>query len=167
MHITYELTAEDYRHALIAYRNSSFLRRWMIVFLALFFALLVVIQGYLASATSHQPWLRWSLLLTVMIIAMLLWLQWGALYANARRQFWNTPSSQERIALDVQDTGLHFRSASTDGTVSWKRYIKWIEEKHVFVLFSSPLIFVIVPKRAFAAEQLLAFRETLRQKIPV
>jgi len=49
--------------------------------------------------------------------------------------------------------------------VLWDHYIKWIEDDSVFVLFSSPLIFVLIPKRAFDSDQLHQFKETLRQKI--
>jgi hypothetical protein len=59
-----------------------------------------------------------------------------------------------------------FRSPSTDASVSWKNYIKWIEDECVFVLLSSPLLFILIPKRAFDADQLALFRNTLRQKIP-
>jgi len=66
----------------------------------------------------------------------------------------------------VEEVGLHFRSANTDAAVSWKHYIKWIEDESLFVLFSSPLIFVLIPKRAFDDGQLPVFKETLREKIP-
>ena len=99
------------------------------------------------------------------VAAALLFIQWGAPCLNAKRQFRNTPSSQGQIELDVQDVGLRFRSVSTDGLVSWKHFIKWIEDESVFVLFSSPQIFVLIPKRAFDADQLPVFQQSLRQKI--
>ena len=76
-----------------------------------------------------------------------------------------TTEAQGQIELDVQDVGLRFRSVSTDGLVSWKGYIKWIEDERVFVLFSSPQIFVLIPKRAFDADQLAAFQQSLHEKI--
>jgi hypothetical protein len=91
----------------------------------------------------------------------------GEPYLNARRQFRNTPSAQGLITLKVQDEGLHFHSPNTDASVSWKHYIKWIEDGSVFVLFSSPLIFVIIPKRAFDTDQLPRFKDILREKISV
>ena len=165
MHLTYELTADDYRRALIAYRNRNFLTRWVAVLLAFLLTPLGAIQIYLVFTTPDQSWLRWALPLTTFTIAALLFIQWGAPYLNAKRQFRNTPSSQGQIELDVQDVGLRFRSVSTDGLVSWKGYIKWIEDERVFVLFSSPQIFVLIPKRAFDADQLHAFQQSLRQKI--
>jgi hypothetical protein len=37
MQFTYELTADDYRHALLAYRKRNFCSRWAILFLVLLF----------------------------------------------------------------------------------------------------------------------------------
>jgi hypothetical protein len=165
MRVTYELTADDYRHALIACRNRNFLTRWAVVLLGLFCALWAAIQVYLLIATPDQSWLRWSLPLTLWAVACLVYIQWGAPRLNARRQFRGTPSAKGPIELDVQDSGLQFRSEGTNGLVSWKHYLKWIEDEFVFVLFRSPLIFVLIPKRAFDAAQLLVFRQTLREKI--
>ena len=165
MHVTYELTADDYRRALIAHRNRNFLMRWLAVLLAFLLTPLGAIQIYLVFATPDQSWLRWALPLTILNIAVLLFIQWGAPYLNAKRQFRNTPSSHGQIELEVQDVGLRFRSVSTDGSVSWKHFIKWIEDESVFVLFSSPQIFVLIPKRAFGADQLPVFQQSLRQKI--
>jgi hypothetical protein len=160
MQVIYELTADDYRHALIAYRNRNFLSRWLMPFFALFFTLWAAIQ-----LMSNSPAMRWSFVLIGAGIGVSLFIHWGAPYLNARRQFRNTPSARGQITLDLQDGGLHFRSTNTDGSVSWQHYIKWIEDERVFVLFSSPLIFVLVPKRAFDPGQLALFKDTLRQKI--
>lgn len=166
MQVTYQATADDYRHALLAYRNRNFFSRWSILFVVFFFSIWAALQAYLMHATD-QSWLNWSLPWTLVSIGLLLFAQWGSPYFNARRQFRNTPSAQGLITLKVQDEGLHFHSPNTDASVSWEHYIKWIENGSIFVLFSSPLIFVIIPKRAFDADQLPRFKDILRKKIPV
>jgi hypothetical protein len=166
MQVSYELSADDYRHALLAYRNRSFLRRWKMPLMAAAFLPWAALQGYLTVVTD-QSWLRWSLPLTLFTICLLLFEHWGAPYINARRQFRNTPSAHGAIALDVQDRGPHFRTADSDASVSWSRYVNWAEDDCVFVLFSSPWMFVIIPKRAFDAVQQTQFREMLRQRISV
>jgi hypothetical protein len=40
-----------------------------------------------------------------------------------------------------------------------------VEEKAIFALFPHPKIFIVIPKRAFSADQLVEFRELLRQKV--
>ena len=49
--------------------------------------------------------------------------------------------------------------------MSWNHYNKWIEDESVFVLFTSAIIFVLIPKRAFDPKQLVLFREMLHAKI--
>ncbi len=164
MQVTYELTADDYRHALLAHRNRNLITRWWMLLLTGFFTAWAALQVYLAVVTD-QSWIRWSLPLTLFSICLLLFEHWGSPYLNARRQFRNTPSAHGAVTLDVQDSGLHFRSEGTDALVAWSRYVKWIEGECVFVLFSSPWMFVSIPKRAFDADQQSQFRETLRQKI--
>ena len=160
MQVTYQLTAEDYRHALITFRDRSFFSRWMVLFTAVVLALAIAIQ-----LTSKEDWMRSSLPITIAGIVLLAFAHWGAPYLNARRQFRSTPSAHEQITLEVQDAGLHFRSLGIDSSAAWNHYIKWIEDDQVFALFRSSLIFVIVPKRAFSADQLISFKGILRQKI--
>jgi hypothetical protein len=166
MQVTYELTADDYRHALLAHRNLNFFSRWGFLGGAFLLAPWAALQGYLIFKTD-QSWLSWSLSLALVAICVLLFQHWGAPYFNARRQFRNTPSAQGPITLEVQDSGLHFRSASTDASVSWNHYIKWIEDECVFALLPGPLVFVVIPKRAFNADQLPQFEQTLREKVSV
>ena len=161
MTVTYQLSADDYRHALIAYRNRNFLSRWFMILMALLFAVWGIVQ-----VASRQSWMHWSLPASVVAIAIVLFVHWGNPYLNARRQFRSTPSAQEQISLEMRDEGLRFHSGTTDALVSWDHYKKWIEGESVFVLFTSAVIFVLVPKRAFDPDQLVLFKETLRQKIP-
>jgi hypothetical protein len=166
MQVTYELTADDFRHAIIAHRNRNSLFRWAMRLVAFFWMLALVAQCYSLFAGFDRSRLSSSFNVSFLGFVVFPYIQWGAPYFSARRQFRNSPSSQGKITLEVQDAGLRFRSATTDGSVSWKNYIRWIEDKYVFVLFPSPVIFVVVPKRAFAADQLGWFRETLREQVP-
>jgi len=50
--------------------------------------------------------------------------------------------------------------------VLWNHYRKWMEDESVFVLLSSAMVFVLIPKRAFDQDQLALFREMLHKKIP-
>ena len=65
MQITYTLTADDFHHAQIAYRNRNFFSRWTNLFLALLLVLWAAVQVYLHFAGLSQPWLRWSFPLTL------------------------------------------------------------------------------------------------------
>ena len=166
MQVTYTLTAIDYRDALIAYRNRNFLSRWALPSFAFLLVPWAAMQGYLELKGAAQSWLRWSLPLTLFGIWTPLHFYWALPRYSAQRQFSKTPSAKEKITLTVREGGLHFLSATTDGTVSWKRYVKWLEDESVFVLFPTPVIFVVIPKRAFSSEELAFFKEALRLNIP-
>jgi len=47
--------------------------------------------------------------------------------------------------------------------MNWRAFIRCIETPHLFLLYHSPQLFNLVPKRAFAnAEQLEEFRSLLK-----
>jgi len=131
---------------------------------------MILLAGALAlwgiiQINSDQSWMRWSLPGTVVAICVALFAHWGSPHLNARRQFRSTPSAQEPISLDVNDEGMHFRSATMDASVSWNHYCKWSEDESVFVLFTSAILFVLIPKRAFDRDKVVLFKEILCQKI--
>jgi hypothetical protein len=56
-------------------------------------------------------------------------------------------------------------SALRNSKVDWSAYVNWVEEKATFALFPHPRIFIVIPKRAFDADQLVEFRELLHRKV--
>lgn len=166
MQVTYTLAPDDYRHALIVYRNRSFLSHWALPSLGSLFVLLAAIQGYLELNGLAPSWMRWSLPITLFGIWFMFYFYWIAPHRSAERQFYKNPLAKEKITLHVQEGGLRFVTESSDATVSWKRYGKWLEDECVFVLFPTPQLFVTIPKRAFSPDDLPLFKETLRRNIP-
>ena len=166
MQVTYTLTAVDFRDALIAYRNRNLFSHWALPSLAFLLALLAAIQGYLELNEAAPSWMRWSLPLTLFGIWTLLHCYWALPRYSAQRQYSNNPSAKEKVTLHVQESGLRFVTESGDGTVLWRRYIKWLEVECVFVLVHTPQFFVIIPKRAFGPDELALFKQVLRQNIP-
>lgn len=100
-------------------------------------------------------------------VLFILWtlLYWGSPYLSARSQFRGSRAAKAPITLDITDTGLQFRSQHVDSKVDWTAYVKWLEQKTIFALFSNPKIFVVIPKRAFTVDQVSEFRELLRQHV--
>lgn len=105
--------------------------------------------------------------LNPLYILFILWtiIFWASPYRSARSQFRGSPSAKAHITLDVTDAGLHFRSQHTDSKVGWSAYVKWLEEKAIFALFPNPKVFIVIPKRAFTADQMSEFRELLREHV--
>jgi hypothetical protein len=74
--------------------------------------------------------------------------------------------AQNPITIDATATGLNFRSAHANSQVQWTLFVKWAEHKQSFALFMSPESSTVIPKQAFAPEQLDEFRELLRLNVP-
>lgn len=105
--------------------------------------------------------------LAPLYVLLILWIVWffGAPYISARSQFRGSPSAKSPMSLTTADEGLHFRSQQTDSKVDCSAYVNWVEGKAIFAIFPHPRIFIVIPKRAFSSDQLIEFRELLRQKI--
>lgn len=158
MQVTFQLTPDDYRDGLLAWRNLKSWRRCGIRAAGVFFGLglaVFVLQLFISSATvvSVAPGL--------VISAGFLVLIWAGPSLSARRQFRNTPTAHTPITIDASDAGLHIQSAHADSTVSWSAYVAWGEYKSVFVVLPQPRIYVPIPKRAFREEEIVEFRRIL------
>lgn len=164
MQLTYQLTVADFRSALCAYRNRSPLRnclRW-IAFALLLVAGVSVVALLILSSDSRLLSKVWpSFLLVFVWIALLVSMP----YFSARHQFRGSPAAHAPITLDVDDSGMRFRSQYSDSTMAWPTFVRWIEQKNVFACFTSPRIFMVIPKRAFSSEQLGQFRDMLQRNI--
>jgi hypothetical protein len=160
--VTFQLTAEDYRQGLLAWRNLRTWRRWSIRASAIFLGLILLIsiaQLFVASASfvSALPGLVFSVGALILI--------WATPSLSARRQFRNTPSAHDPMSIEASDAGLEIHSVHADSKVAWSTYMAWGEGKAVFVILPQPRIYVPIPKRAFTVEQLNEFRELLRRNI--
>jgi hypothetical protein len=160
--VTFQLTAEDYRDGLVAWRNLRSWRRWGIRAAGVFFGLglaVVVFQLFISSATvvSVAPGLVLCAGFLILILA--------GPSLSGRRQFRNTPSAHDPMTVEASDAGLEIHSVHADSKVAWSTYMAWGESKAVFVILPQPRIYVPIPKRAFTDEQLNEFRELLHRNI--
>lgn len=168
LHVTYELCSADYRDVFVAYRKASFFRRWLqriivslaTLILGLEIALFIIDQS---NPNVHNAYLNLRPLAVLAVLWLLVFLVFP--HFNARKQFQNSPSSQGTIRLEADDKGIHVISAITDTKTEWTAYVRWLEGSEVFAVMSSPVVFMVIPKRAFTPEQLTLFRELLRTKI--
>ena len=70
------------------------------------------------------------------------------------------------IASEVTEAGLSLDTLSLSSQVNWQLFIKFMETPNLFVLYQSPQLFSIFPKRAFAsAAQIDEFRSLLQTQI--
>jgi hypothetical protein len=164
MEVNYQLTVDDFRRAIKAYRTRTLFLRWT-VRIGVGFTILVLATGVILAILAPRSDAFRNLI--PMYVVFILWtlLFWGSPYLSARSQFRGSRAAKAPITLDITDSGLQFRSQHTDSKVDWSAYVKWLEEKTIFALFPNPKIFIVIPKRAFTVDQVSEFRELLRQHV--
>jgi hypothetical protein len=164
MEVTYQLTEDDFRHGMVAWRMRSKWRRWNYWFGLAIMVPILILSVILLVVNPHSEFRE---ILWIGLGASIVWLASIRTqpWFSARLQFRRMPSAHSPVTLAVSDAGLHVRSLHGDSHVAWSAYTGWAEETSVFVLFPQPRIYLPIPKRAFTEQQQVEFRETLRRNI--
>jgi hypothetical protein len=83
-----------------------------------------------------------------------------------RREFAQRKDLRHPFTFEPDTSGLRVTSAALSGTKPWSDYLKWKEDRSVFLLYMSDRTFTIMPKRFFASPQdEQAFRELVSGNI--
>jgi hypothetical protein len=161
MQVTYQLTAEDFRQGILSHYSKRFIFR-----MTLSVAVLLIAAETLLWAILPDRRLVLDIFPVAVFAAFCIAFYWLCPYYLARKQFTGSPSAKLTINLEASEDRLHFKTEESDSSASWRSFVKWRERKSVFVLFTSPVVFFVFPKRAFTAEQIEEFREMLKRNIP-
>jgi hypothetical protein len=164
MQVAYQLTPADFRAGFKAHQNRSAWSRWGFRLLIAFLAV-VCLVSFAVSVLAQEPNTRRNAAAIFVVMIFGIVLQFVAPRFAAKRQFQGNPAAQLPTTLTTSDEGLHFASSHSSGNASWKMYVRFEETKDNFVLFSSPVVFHPIPKRAFTPEQLTEFRTLLQRHI--
>ena len=159
MQISYQLTAEDYRHAFYAFRNrnSSLRLRNRIMLVVAGLCLGLLIAGTIINADTPAG--------TVVVLLILLYWGYCRWYAPRMigRKMMAGPGASGARTVEISENGMHDRTEVSDSKMTWNLFVGWNENNEVFALFPSAISFLPVPKRAMTTEQQDEFR-TLLQK---
>ncbi len=68
-------------------------------------------------------------------------------------------------SLSVTERGLRLSGPTFTGETRWAGFVRWQESPSTLLIHPQRNLFYVVPKRAFQAEQLEAFRALLREQI--
>ena len=100
-------------------------------------------------------------------VIAILWILvlWGGPWWAARVQYTKQPSAQGPRTMTLDDSGVHLRWETGESKLEWRVFMRWVESKDQFLLYSSPKCFNMLPKRALTPEQLAEFRVLLKAKI--
>jgi len=164
MHVSYQLTPDDFYQGMIAWRNRRKWRRWvrwtsyLLIAGASLTSLLILLLDRGGEATTIAVF-------TVIFGILSFVCKLLAPRLSARRQFGNNPMAQAPITLDVSEQGLEFHNLHAESKLAWSAYMAWGEAKSVFVIMPQPRAYVAIPKRAFSEAQVPEFRDMLRRNI--
>lgn len=160
MELTYELTKIDFLQAIVAHRNRSWLYGLLTAALLITFALFVLWLVTRASSTTVA-----DLTVAMAILLYLIVFVWGIPRWTARSQFSRQPSAHGTRTMLLDGTGIHWRWNGGSSDIQWSTFIKWLESKNQFLLYSSPACLNMVPKRVLTPEQLVELRALLTKNI--
>jgi hypothetical protein len=120
----------------------------------------LVVMGWVLKDSLFTPRFWISILLPIVMIAAL-W--WGILKFSGRRAFQMTPQMLEprSCLIDTEKTVITGQTFKSE--FSWTGVQSVIETRNLVLLYSSKTSAVILPKRAFAPEQLSAFKSWVDQ----
>lgn len=163
MQVTYSLEQKDFYHSLVAHRERTAILKWSYRLLCGFLFLLPGV-GLVVFATDPHSKLATAIPLFVLaaIWAMLIW---AAPWWSARSQYLQQPRAQGPRTMTLDGSGVHWQWKGGQADVQWTNFIRFLESKSVFLLYTSPACFNIVPKRAFAPEETKSFRDLLQEKV--
>lgn len=164
MTVTYELVPRDFYEAFIAHRNRSALTKWFlrfIVFMLITGAVITVLGIALRPDLEPQK----NFLPLVLLAAFWTFIFWGSPWLAARQQFWKQPSAQGPRTMVVDAAGIHWQWNGGSADIEWKNFVRFQETKNQFLLYSSPVLFNVVPKRALTLDQVGAFRQLVTENL--
>lgn len=72
---------------------------------------------------------------------------------------------QDQFEAEISEHGIDVSSSRADSKFDWSAFVRYAETKNLFMVYQAPQVFNVFPKRAFAAEEVEAFRGLLDQKL--
>jgi YcxB-like protein len=147
-----------------AYRTRNSLLRWAFRF-GVAFVIFVLGSGLALLVLAPHSSAVQNLFPLFALCIMWVFMLWVSPYFFARSQLKGSPIARGPITLNISGSGLCFHSQYAESQLAWPSFVRWLEEKAIFALFTNPKMGIPIPKRAFSADQLDEFRILLREKI--
>jgi hypothetical protein len=72
---------------------------------------------------------------------------------------------QEQLGAAILDHGIDLSSPTASTHYQWERFTRYLETKNLFLVYQSPKVFNVFPKRAFGSGEVDEFRGMLDRKL--
>lgn len=165
MILDYQFTLDDYHNAFKAHmkKGASALSRWTMRLGLVVGA--VMLLGGIANLINGQR--APSVVLPPFFFAAVWFLigMGGFYWLSAKRQFTRNPALRQPRRVEIGEDGVKTDAGVASSQMSWKAYLRFIESKDTFLLYTSPACFVIIPKRVLQPSQVDELREILKRNV--
>jgi hypothetical protein len=158
--LAYHITQDDFVAAQHAHQRRN---RWGKVQYGLGMALFgwFLLLAVFSLIFTPQVWLNYTL-------PMLLAGAYLYIYYFAHRIAYRKNAGLfSKVAVDIDDEGIHVVTEHSESTVPWPRYQHWVESDKVFLLYIGERTFNIIPKRILSDGEQEKLRKLLMNKVAV
>lgn len=165
MVIQFQFTLDDYRNAFRAHckKGASRLTRWTMKLL-LVVGVIFFLLGILLFVTGQRT--PNVVLMLFFLGAVWIWVGSGQTYMlSAKKQFAKAPALREPRTIELNDDGMTTDAGVASSKASWQAYMRFVESKDSFLLYTNPACFNIIPKRVLQPEQVDELRQLLQAHI--
>ena len=153
--VSYQLSAKELANLL--FRRTFFRRTLSWGFGIICIVLLFVAISYFATDSVNES--GFVILGVVVLIPLFA-------YISIRKAVNHNPMATAQTKLTYRETGLYFETPHSQWEVAWPGFIEWKEnQKYLFLWIGTDkkVPAVVIPKRAFTADQLATFKDLLKK----
>jgi hypothetical protein len=156
-------TLEDYLEAHRLHRKGRIWRQWDRV-IGYLFLLICTGSAFLILVGNPRAYRTTLPLLALAVFwALLLFV-----FPRMRIQyvFKRNPYLNQISTMEVSEEGILNESPNMRSQRNWSMFIRWAENSRMFMVYTAPNQFLLLPKRDFAPGEADQLRELLRRKLP-
>lgn len=163
IHLSFRYAEADYQD-FIHYHLTKGRGRRSLVNVGLMVAGLGVLYAWMSPEPFPYNLLSAVLPVLVFGVVWLLMIRWLT-RRNLKMALDSSPQFWEQREIEITEEGMEIHAETFNTDYLWKGVQKMVETPESFLIYNNPYSAVILPKRAFTAEQLEAFRPIVQKSV--
>jgi hypothetical protein len=163
MKILCRYTLDDYLEAHRLHRKGSIWRQWerVVGFLFLFICIGAGLLIVLPTPRLYRTALPLLGLAVFWVLLLFVFPRMRIQYVFKRNPYLNQEST-----VEVSEEGILTENPNMRSQRNWNMFIRWAENERLFMVYSAPNQFLLLPKRSLAAGEADQLRDLLGRKLP-
>lgn len=154
----------DYLEAQLLHMKPTGYRKVALYFVWVALGCSVVAAIFLAITEDFSLDYIWPFLLIMVLLPLY---RFVLLPNRVKKLYFQQKTLQVPVEVEITETALNTTSEFGYATHPWKDFTKWKENKELFLLYQSDLLFNMLPKRIFSdPQQMDTLRSYLEQNVP-